>query len=93
MSKTVRELYEEASTLDEKQRNKAIHARIRNRSVHDTLKFSRKLVDRGEIYVGNVSSTRLTKTSRACFRRSKTTHIRRDVDAVNLSTTIVSMLK
>lgn len=49
-----------------KQRVKAIHAKIKNRRKDAQHKFSRKLVNRyGEIVVGDVSSTRLAKTRMA----------------------------
>lgn len=49
-----------------KQRVKAIHAKIANRRKDALHKFSRQLVDRcGEIYVGNVSSSKLVKTKMA----------------------------
>ena len=49
-----------------KRRTRAIHATIRNRRADALHQFSRKLVNRcGEIYVGNVSSIKLTKTKMA----------------------------
>ena len=49
-----------------KRRVKAIHARIKNRRKDALHKFSRRLVDQhGEIVVGDVSPTKLAKTSMA----------------------------
>ncbi|ASJ70719.1 hypothetical protein IMCC3135_03030 [Granulosicoccus antarcticus IMCC3135] len=49
-----------------KRRTRAIHAKIRNRRADALHKFSRHLVNRcGEIYVGDVSSSKLTKTTMA----------------------------
>jgi IS605 OrfB family transposase len=49
-----------------KKRIKAIHAKIANRRKDALHKFSRQLVNRsGEIYVGNVKSSSLTKTKMA----------------------------
>lgn len=49
-----------------KQRVKAIHAKIKNRRKDAQHKFSRKLVNQyGEIVVGDVSSTKLAKTKMA----------------------------
>lgn len=49
-----------------KKRVQAIHAKIKNKRKDALHKFSRGLVSRcGEIYVGNVSSTKLTKTKMA----------------------------
>ena len=55
-----------AQRANKKQRVKAIHAKIANRRKDALHKFSRQLVDRcGEIYVGNVSSSKLVKTKMA----------------------------
>lgn len=55
-----------AQRARKKQRVKAIHAKIANRRKDALHKFSRQLVDRcGEIYVGNVSSSKLVKTKMA----------------------------
>lgn len=55
-----------AQRARKKKRVKAIHAKIRNSRQDALHKFSRQLVERsGEIYVGNVSSTKLTKTNMA----------------------------
>lgn len=49
-----------------KKRVKAIHAKIKNRRKDAQHKFSRKLVNQyGEIFVGDVSSTKLVKTKMA----------------------------
>ncbi|WP_308367520.1 MULTISPECIES: transposase [unclassified Microbulbifer] len=55
-----------AQRARKKHRMRAIHARIRNRRKNDLHQFSRKLVDRSAaIFVGNVSSKQLVKTSMA----------------------------
>ena len=55
-----------AQRAGNKQRVKAIHAKIANRRKDALHKFSRQLVNRsGEIYVGNVQSSSLTKTKMA----------------------------
>ena len=55
-----------AQRANKKQRVKAIHAKIANRRKDALHKFSRQLVGRcGEIYVGNVSSSKLVKTKMA----------------------------
>ena len=49
-----------------KRRARSIHAKIKNRRQDALHKFSRNLVNRcGEIYVGDVSSSKLTKTKMA----------------------------
>ena len=49
-----------------KKQTRAIHAKIKNRRQDALHKFSRKIVNRcGEIYVGNVSSSKLAKTKMA----------------------------
>jgi IS605 OrfB family transposase len=55
-----------AQRASKKQRVKAIHAKIANRRKDALHKFSRQQVDRcGEIYIGNVSSSKLVKTKMA----------------------------
>ena len=55
-----------AQRANKKQRVKAIHAKIANRRKDALHKFSRRLVGtHGEIYVGNVSSSKLVKTKMA----------------------------
>ncbi|MGB0466190.1 MAG: RNA-guided endonuclease InsQ/TnpB family protein [Pontibacterium sp.] len=55
-----------AQRARKKKRTKAIHAKIANRRKDALHKFSRQLVSRsGEIYVGNVKSSSLTKTKMA----------------------------
>lgn len=55
-----------AQRANKKQRVKAIHAKIKNRRSDSMHKFSRELVSRcGEIYVGDVSSSKLVKTKMA----------------------------
>lgn len=55
-----------AQRARKKQRVKAIHAKIANRRKDALHKFSRQLVDRcGEIYIGNISSSKLIKTNMA----------------------------
>lgn len=55
-----------AQRANNKKRVKAIHARIANRRKDALHKFSRSLVNRfGEIYVGNVKPSSLTKTRMA----------------------------
>lgn len=55
-----------AQRANKKGRVKAIHAKVANRRKDALHKFSRQLVDRcGEIYIGNVSSSKLVKTKMA----------------------------
>lgn len=55
-----------AQRAGKKKRAKNIHAKIANRRKDTLHKFSRQLVNRaGEIYVGNVKSSSLTKTNMA----------------------------
>lgn len=55
-----------AQRAKNKQRVKAIHAKIKNRRADALHKYSRKLVtENAAIFVGNVSSTKLTKTKMA----------------------------
>jgi len=55
-----------AQRAGNKQRTRSIHAKIRNRRKDALHKFSRRLVDQyGEIYVGDVSPTKLAKTRMA----------------------------
>ncbi|MCV6588033.1 MAG: transposase [Marinobacterium sp.] len=55
-----------AQRASKKKRVKAIHAKIANRRKDALHKFSRQLVNRaGEIYVGNVKSSPLTRTKMA----------------------------
>lgn len=55
-----------AQRAGKKKRVQAIHAKITNRRKDAAHKFSRALVNRcGEIYVGNVSPSKLTKTNMA----------------------------
>ena len=55
-----------AQRAGKKKRVRAIHAKIKNRRKDALHKFSRQLVNRsGEIYVGNVKSSSLTKTKMA----------------------------
>lgn len=55
-----------AQRAKKKNRVKAIHAKIRNKRNDALHKFSSKLISRcGEIYVGNVSSSKLAKTKMA----------------------------
>lgn len=55
-----------AQRAHKKQRAKAIHAKIANRRKDALHKFSRRMVDSyGEIYVGNVSSSKLVRTKMA----------------------------
>lgn len=55
-----------AQRANKKQRVRAIHAKIANRRKDALHKFSRQIVDAyGEIYVGNVSSSKLVKTKMA----------------------------
>ncbi len=55
-----------AQRAGNKRRAKAIHAKISNRRKDTLHKFSRKLVNRcGEIYVGNVKPSSLTRTKMA----------------------------
>jgi IS605 OrfB family transposase len=55
-----------AQRAGKKKRAKNIHAKIANRRKDALHKFSRQLVNRaGEIYVGNVSSSKLVKTKMA----------------------------
>ena len=55
-----------AQRANKKRRVKAIHAKVANRRKDALHKFSRQLVNRfGEIYIGDVSSSKLAKTSMA----------------------------
>ena len=55
-----------AQRANKKQRVKALHAKVKNRRKDALHKFSRQMVDTyGEIYVGNVSSSKLVKTKMA----------------------------
>jgi putative transposase len=55
-----------AQRANKKARVKALHAKIKNQRKDALHKFSRALVDRcGEIYIGNVSSSKLVKTTMA----------------------------
>lgn len=55
-----------AQRANKKQRVKAIHAKIKNRRKDKLHKYSRKLVnENAAIFIGDVSSTKLTKTNMA----------------------------